>query len=267
MARHDSITPLDAGLATDFGVPPSETATVRQPSDCGAETAPNAAEAWDVLVFELQGLAMVYRAAISRLASGPQSVVAEKVAPYLGWLDATTAQASGMDVQPKAAAAAYGLTLATVVAPQLIEAIRLQGISLARASWIGQHAAAVADLDGDYERMWARGAGVVYAYARASAAAATATPSPSSPPVAEVKSADYQSTSEALGGPPPDCLNPFSRAAARHAADPSQARAACTEARFGSGLSIGGMSVPRSWTPAMPAPTWHTDPIELSHTP
>jgi PPE-repeat protein len=187
MLQHHSPA-SELGPVMDFGTLPPESNSGRMHSGPGAGSMMDAAKAWGVLGAQLADMALTYRAVIAELEPGGQSAsttsITQAVAPYLAWLDATAAQARQTASQATAAAAAYGLALAAVVAPHVIDANRLRRITLAAANCLGQLSPAVADADGDYERMWAQDAAAMYAYARASAGVWKLTPFDSPPPAA-----------------------------------------------------------------------------------
>jgi PPE-repeat protein len=70
-----------------------------------------------------------------------------------------------------------------MVPPPVIKANRARRMSLASTNCLGQTSPAIADIEADYEQMWAHDADAMYAYARASAAASALTRF-SSPPCA-----------------------------------------------------------------------------------
>lgn len=185
MLQHSSPT-VDLGPVLDFGALPPETTSRRMHSGPGAESMMDAARAWRVLGAQLSDMALSYRAVLTGLELGEQSASAgarpHAVAAYLAWLDAIAAQAQETAIQAKVAASAYGLTLAEVVAPQMIDANRLQRIWLAATNCLGQITPAIAQVEADYERMWAQDAAAMYAYARASAAIWKLKPFSSPPP-------------------------------------------------------------------------------------
>ncbi|OBH47700.1 PPE family protein [Mycobacterium mantenii] len=187
MLQHNSPT-VELGPVTDFGITPPESNSARMHAGPGAGSMVDAARAWDVLAVQLSDVALTYRTVISKLDVGEPSAsaaaIAQAVAPYLAWLDATAAQARQTAIQATAAAGAYGLTLAAMAAPHLIDANRLRRISLAAANCLGQISPAIADAEADYERMWAQDAAAMYAYARASADIWKLTPFSSPPPLA-----------------------------------------------------------------------------------
>lgn len=309
----------------DFGTLPPESSSGRMYSGLGAGSMVNAAKAWGVLAVQLKDVAVGYRSVISDMALGSQGVSAtatiQAVAPYIAWLDATAAQARQTAIQANAAASAYGSAFASMVTPNMIEANRLQRISLAEMNCLGQISAAIADTDADYERMWVQDAAAMYAYARASADASKLTPF-SSPPLSsdpieparqgarvtqpcrnwplmaapEITSTGYQVMSaiplalDSLSSSPLTTLvaslssvtaplsklssltapadlalshlNSLNKAAALSEAAaiwplcPSVGRTndAAPHVSFGSGASIGVLSVPRAWGQSIPHP-------------
>jgi PPE-repeat protein len=242
----------------DFGTLPPESSSGRMYSGLGAGSMVNAAKAWGVLAVQLKDVAVGYRSVISDMAFGSQGVSAtatiQAVAPYIAWLDATAAQARQTAIQANAAASAYGSAFASMVTPNVIEANRLQRISLAEMNCLGQISAAIADTDADYERMWVQDAAAMYAYARASADASELTPF-SSPPL----SSDPIEPARQGARVTQPCRN-WSLMAAPEAAIwplcPSVGRTndAAPHVSFGSGASIGVLSVPRAWGQSIPHP-------------
>lgn len=188
MLQHHS-SAIELGPVMDFGTLPPESNSRRMHSGPGAGSMMDAAKAWGVLGAQLADMALTYRAVIAELEPAGQRAsttpITQAVAPYLAWLDATAAQARQTASQATAAAGAYGLALAGVVAPHVIDANRLRRITLAAANCLGQLSPAVADADADYERMWAQDAAAMYAYARASAGVWKLTPFDSPPPAAD----------------------------------------------------------------------------------
>lgn len=184
MLQHNSPA-VELASVMDFGTLPPESNSGRMHSGRGAGSMMDAAKAWGVLGAQLGDMALSYRAVIAKLdleeSSASTTAVTRAAAPYLAWLDATAAQARQTAIQATAAAGAYGLALAAVVAPHVIDANRLRRISLAAANCLGQLSPAVADADADYERMWAQDAAAMYTYARACAGVWKLTPF-SSPP-------------------------------------------------------------------------------------
>ncbi|OBG32526.1 PPE family protein [Mycobacterium sp. E3198] len=141
----------------------------------GAGPMIRAATAWDRLAVRLSTAAADYRSVLAKLGAGGG------MAPYLGWLDTVAAHAHQAATQLAAAAGAHQSARTAMVPAPAITDNRARRRSLAAANRLGQNGPAIADADAEYERMWARDAGAMYAYARASAKAAAVTPF-SSPP-------------------------------------------------------------------------------------
>jgi PPE-repeat protein len=153
----------------DFATLPPEINSGRMYSGPGAGSMMKAATAWDGLATRLCTAAADYRA------------VTVAAAPYLDWLNVVAAQARLAAARAAAAAGAHQSALAAMVPPPVIAANRARRRSLARQNCLGQTGPAIADLDGEYERMWARDADAMYAYAGASADAAAVPPFTSPP--------------------------------------------------------------------------------------
>ncbi len=169
----------------DFETLPPEINSGRMYCGPGPGSIMAAATAWGQLADRLYDTAANYRAVTSKLVRGPQAPAAiamtQAAAPYIGWLNATAAQAEHAATQAAAAASAHESALAAMVPPQAINANRAQLISLATTNYLGQTSPAIADIDAEYEQMWATDADAMYAYAGASADASTVTPFTSPP--------------------------------------------------------------------------------------
>ncbi|WP_068186548.1 PPE family protein [Mycobacterium sp. UM_CSW] len=152
----------------DFATLPPEINSGLMHSGPGAGSMAEAATAWD-------------RLAAGLYAAAAQTPMLEGAAPYVIWLNAAAARASQAGAQAAAAARAHDSALAATVPPPAITANRAQLRSLGRRNCLAQSGPAIADVDAEYEQMWARDADAMYAYARAAADAATLVPF-SSPP-------------------------------------------------------------------------------------
>jgi PPE-repeat protein len=161
----------------DFATLPPEINSGRMFSGPGAGSMIQAATAWDRLAARLCAATADYRAVTSKLATA----TTQAAAPYITWLDAVAAQSERAASQLAAAAGAHESALTAMVPPPVITANRAQRSSLARQNCLGQTSPAIADVDAEYERMWARDADAMYAYAGASAAAAAVAPVTSPP--------------------------------------------------------------------------------------
>jgi len=144
-----------------------------------------AVTAWERLATQLSTAAADYRAATSKLVAGwgsPASMT-EATTPYIDWLNAAAKNAEYTAAQAEALVSAHETALAAMVPPSAIDANRAQRTSLAKANRLGQSSPAIADIDAQYEQMWAQDTEAMYVYARASAEASTVTPFSSPPPV------------------------------------------------------------------------------------
>jgi PPE-repeat protein len=172
----------------DFETLPPEINSGRMYCGPGSGSIMVAATAWDQLAGRLYDTAAYWRAVTSKLAQGPQGpqgpaaiAMTQASAPYIGWLNATAAQAEHAATQAAAAASIHESALAAMVPPQVINANRAQRISLSTTNCLGQNSPAIADIDAEYEQMWATDTDAMYAYAGASADASTVTPFTSPP--------------------------------------------------------------------------------------
>ena len=169
----------------NFPMLPPEINSGRMYRGPGSESMIEAAAAWERLATGLRTAAADFGTVTSKLAAGwggpASSVMAESIAPHMDWLNAAAKQAECTAAQAKAAVTAHETALAAMVPPPAIDANRAQRISLAKANCLGQSSAAIADIEAEYEQMWAQDTEAMYAYARASAEASTVTPF-SSPP-------------------------------------------------------------------------------------
>lgn len=160
----------------DFESLPPEINSWRMYLGPGAGSMMEAASAWGRLAARL-----CVAVADCRAATLKPAATAEAVAPYITWLDAVATQTRRAATQATAAARAHQSALAATVPPPAIDANRAQRRSLTTQNYLGQTGPAIADIDAEYERMWAQDADAMHAYARASAEAATLTPFTSPP--------------------------------------------------------------------------------------
>lgn len=165
----------------DFGALPPEINSGRMYAGAGSGPMLAAAAAWEALAAELSSTASAYDSVISGLTSGawsgPSSAsMAAAVAPYVGWMSATAAQAEETAAGAKAAAAAYEAAFTATVPPPVIAANRSLLASLIATNILGQNTAAIAATEAHYVEMWAQDAAAMYGYAGSSASAAQVTP-------------------------------------------------------------------------------------------
>lgn len=149
-----------------FATLPPESNSARVHSGPGAHHLVHAAEAWEALTGRLRAMAAAY----APMAAMPSA------AAMAMWLTTVAAQAEEAAAQARAAAAAYQAAVAATVPPAVIDANRAQRTLLASTDPLGRAGPAIADLDAEYDRMWARDARAVGDYAAASARAAKLTP-------------------------------------------------------------------------------------------
>lgn len=149
-----------------FTTLPPELNSARVRSGPGDRPLVRAGEAWQVLSERLRAMAAAY----APMAAMPSA------AAMAAWLTTVAEQAEETAARAGAAAAAYRAAVAATVPPAEIAANRLQRTLLASTDALGPTAAAIAELDGEYDRMWARDADALRDYASASARAAALTP-------------------------------------------------------------------------------------------
>lgn len=165
----------------DFGSFPPEVNSARMYSGVGSSPLTAAASAWNRLAAELASAATGYEAIVTRLAGedwlGPSSAsMAQAVAPYLEWMNATAARAEQAAMRAREATAAYDSAVAATVHPADVVANRIQLSSLLSTNVLGQNTAAIAIAEADYGEMWARDAAAMYQYAGESSSASQVAP-------------------------------------------------------------------------------------------
>jgi PPE-repeat protein len=165
----------------DFGALPPEINSGLMYSGPGSASMLAAAAAWDGLAAELQSAASSYGSVISGLTSGtwqgPSSAaMAAASAPYLTWMGATAGQAEQTAAQARMAAGAYHVAFSMTVPPPVIEANRIQLMSLIATNLFGQNTPAIAATEAQYAEMWAQDATAMYGYAGNAATASVFTP-------------------------------------------------------------------------------------------
>jgi PPE-repeat protein len=156
----------------DFGMTPPEINSGRMYCGPGSGSMVAAAVGWQDRAAYLKHELAQWRAVTSEL---PAAAIRD-AAPYMLWLDAAVTGAAHAAAQAGAAACAHELARAATVCPEVINANRAKLESLARTNCLAQTSATIADVDAEYEEMWAADADAMYAYARASAGASALTP-------------------------------------------------------------------------------------------
>ena len=162
-----------------FATLPPEISSARMYSGPGSGPMIAAAAAWHGLATRLRDNAADYGSVTASLAQrwqGPTAMaMAHAVARHIEWLNTTAAHAEQAATRARAAASAYDAALAAMVPPAAIDANRARRRSLASNNCLGQAAAAIADCEAEYERIWADDTRAWYAYAGASADASKVT--------------------------------------------------------------------------------------------
>ncbi len=95
-----------------------------------------------------------------------------RAAPYTGWLNAAAAHASGAAGQARAVVSAFESAFATTVHPMAVAANRSSFVQAVMSNWFGFNAPAIAELEAEYETMWARDVGAMVGYHAGASAAA-----------------------------------------------------------------------------------------------
>ena len=168
-------------MTIDFGALPPEVNSTRMYTGPGAGPMMAAAAAWNNLAAELNSTATAAQSVISTLADdqwrGPSSVaMATASAPYLEWLQTTSAAAQQAANQAMASAAAYEAAFGMTVPPPLVAANRAQLAALVATNLLGQNTPAIAANEAQYGAMWAQDAAAMYGYAGSSATAGRLVP-------------------------------------------------------------------------------------------
>jgi PPE-repeat protein len=168
-------------MTIDFGALPPEVNSTRMYTGPGAGPMMAAAAAWNNLATELNSTATAAQSVISTLADdqwrGPSSVaMATASAPYLEWLQTTSAAAQQAASQAMASAAAYEAAYGMTVPPPLVAANRAQLAALVATNLLGQNTPAIAANEAQYAAMWAQDAAAMYGYAGSSATAGQLVP-------------------------------------------------------------------------------------------
>ncbi|MDT5351354.1 MAG: hypothetical protein QOH91_4641 [Mycobacterium sp.] len=151
----------------------------------GAESLIDASNAWQRLGLGLEESVPIYASAVSSAVETWQGrasmAMVESVQPYLGWLRTTAQQCQQLASSARAAAAAFSSAVSQVVHPAQVSANRTRLAQLLATNGFGRNAAAIAETEAQYERMWVNNSAAMSRYETASAEA-VAVPEFSSPP-------------------------------------------------------------------------------------
>ncbi|OMC26727.1 PPE family protein [Mycobacterium colombiense] len=165
----------------NFAALPPEISSGLMYSGPGAGSMMRAAAAWEALAVRLFSAAADYRAVTARLADSDGAAFSRAAARYVDWLDAVAARSERAATQLTAAAGAHQSAFTATAPPSEVAGNRTQRMSLVSTNCLGQRSAAIADVDADYDAMWARNADAMHAYAEAAAGAVTMAPFPAPP--------------------------------------------------------------------------------------
>ncbi|MEB4208702.1 PPE family protein [Mycobacterium sp. 94-17] len=185
----------------DFATLPPEANSALMYSGPGAGSMMRAAAAWETLAARLATAAAEYRAVSPQLAACPKGrALVEAATRHVDWLDAVAARSGQAATQLAAAAGAHQSAFAATVPPQAIAGNRTRRLSLVSANCLGQHSAAIANADNEYEAMWAQNADAMHAYAQSAAAAVTLSvfPAPPGDPVVTTRNWALQSAPDVI---------------------------------------------------------------------
>lgn len=169
----------------DFATLPPEISSGLMYSGPGAGSMMRAAAAWDALAARLFTAAADYRAVTAKLAAAGEgrasAALTEAAALYIDWLDTVAARSERAATQLTAAAGAHQSAFTATVPPSAIAGNRTRRLSLASANCLGHNGTMIADVDAEYDAMWAQNTRALYAYAQAAAGAAAIAPFPEPP--------------------------------------------------------------------------------------
>ena len=137
-----------------------------------------AAAAWDGLAGELGSAASSFGSVTSGLTAqawqGPASAaMAAAAAPYTGLLNPAAVQAQGAAGSARAVASAFEAAWAATVPPMLVQLNRNSLVQMVLSNWFGLHAPAIAQLESEYEQMWAQDVAAMVGYHGAASSAAS----------------------------------------------------------------------------------------------
>lgn len=162
----------------------------------GSASLMQAASAWTGLSSDLSGAAGSVSSVVGGLTSSWQGVTAAKmgaaVAPYTTWLGETSLLAQQMGVQATAQAGLYETAHAAVIPPAVIEANRLQLLTLVATNFFGQNAPAIAANEATYAAYWATDGAVMDSYMAATQANLATLQQPVAPASATADSGQAQ---------------------------------------------------------------------------
>ncbi len=161
---------------------PPEINSLRMFSGAGSAPLLEAATAWEGLASELGSAASPFGSVTSNLAGqawpGPASqAMVAAAAPYAGWLNEAAAQATSAAGQARAVVSAFEAAQAATIQPAFVQLNRNSLVQMVMSNWFGLNAPAIAQLESEYEQMWAQDVAAMSGYhSGVSAAAAQLAP-------------------------------------------------------------------------------------------
>jgi PPE-repeat protein len=169
-----------------FSLIPPEINSALMATGAGSGPLLEAAAAWDSLSADLDSTATQYQTLITNLTTGPwlgpsSARMAAATAPYIAWLQGTSATAAQTGAQAKVAAAAYQSAYASMVPLPAIVANRAELATLVANNFLGQNTGAIATNEAEYLDMWIQDALTMDTY-QANSQAASALPAQSAAP-------------------------------------------------------------------------------------
>lgn len=160
----------------DYGLLPPEVNSARMYAGAGPGSLLAAVGAWGGLAADLHSTAIAYQSVISELVGGPWQgrtslALAAASAPYVAWLENSSAHAEVAAAQASAAVAAYETAFAMTVPPPVVAANRALLSALVATNLLGQNTPAIATTEAEYLEFWTQDAIAMYGYAGSTAAA------------------------------------------------------------------------------------------------
>ncbi|MGA7135966.1 MAG: PPE family protein [Mycobacterium sp.] len=169
-----------------------------------------AASAWGELAADLETTATSYQTVLAQLTGttwlGPTSArVAAATAPFVAWLQGTSAQAAQTSAQASLAAAAYEGAFTATVPPAVVAANRSLLAALVATNFLGQNTPAIAATEALYMEMWFQDGLTMDTYATTSQQAVvlpqqTPAPNTSDGGISADTAASAQSTTNSASG-------------------------------------------------------------------
>jgi PPE-repeat protein len=172
-----------------FSLIPPEINSALMFSGAGSGPLLEAAAAWNALAADLDSTATQYQTLITNLTTGPwlgpsSAQMAAATAPYIAWMQGTSATAAQTGAQAQVAAAAYQSAYASMVPLPEIAANRALLAELVANNFLGQNTGAIATTEANYLDMWIQDALVMDTYQMNSQAASALPAQAAAPQVA-----------------------------------------------------------------------------------